>query len=213
MYCLFELVEYTHAYAYGYLQKNSAQNGDSFGCKVFVIGRQTLALYCGWSIALVAIARTFNFVNERLWKIVSVSKNAIVICIFACILPFVVSVPIWFEKGIEFKIGRGNNTGYFCFPVQDGIRVTFTELSDYLIVTQDCLIMDIVVISFVILALHVRRNTKIAKIIVKHTATNVDRNLRESNYKRLVDKVKEVETQALRLTITLGIICFTYIIM
>ena len=238
VFCLFELYEYGYAmvsyfshqasghYHYYHRHEESMPDHDHHvECQIFVIGHQLLAQFDGWAIALIAFTKAMHsgyFQNFRhshhvLWKWFTSFAGSSLMCLLSLILPVIFFTGVFLEKDedVQYRLGTGNGTGFFCYTVEHGQRVSFSEMSSYAIVIQDCLILDIVVISFLLILVATKMTANELKLAVPGMPIHQSCGASEQGTEAKAvawwrDYITHVEGEAAQ---QLAVICILYIVL
>ena len=119
----------------------------------------------------------------------------------AWILPIVLSAPKYVEKGVQFKPGDGNETGYVCYSYVNGTKKVFTDYQWYSNMFQDWSIIIIIIIATAIIFWDIKKKEEqLGKKFVtgEIPTSNSD----------MMDKMRAARN---KLTLTLTLICAIYI--
>ena len=146
----------------------------------------------------------FSPVTKKLWEKLSLNGMVFGIVVVSWILPTIFNLQKSFEENVVFEPGKDHSSeyevGYICYPVENGIRVMWTDLQFKMNITGDVLVLLVIALSATISWISFKNEVK------DNTEKLANDQLRLLRY-NLIAKLKQKD-----FSLSVSIICITYII-
>ena len=149
----------------------------------------------------------FSAKSKEVWKNLCERNLVYLLIVLFWVIPVLTMLPKYFETGVKFTPGNGQEVGYMCYPMEtsfqntNGTRVWFTQTQYVINLSNDIFILLIMVGSIFIIWHGFQRE-------VKDNKTRLQGNERGLTFVNTIAKAAEKQ-----LITTAVIICTTYVVL